>query len=242
MFVRYGTFDFFPWEAGLSVFAEHIRSKRGFKHLQNVRFDIRGEICESDQYDTNARLQQIVNAFSVDGQSCGLVHDDGTRTHHWMPNSYEEPRNLTDVQVFHQRLPETRDGEFVSGRNFELGVSSLYLDPTSEILEYHDTLDRVSNAGPQWRWRRDPRWGFYPYIESPATMQRMFQRGYAIGATRYPLPPAPLYPPPFEDNVARRVKFSGPSRYPNGLTGFRVDWQYTYNLPTFDDITGPTVA
>ncbi len=112
MFVRYGTFDFQPWEAALSVHAKFMRSPRGFKEFQNVYFNISGSVVGPDQYAINTRLNQIFTAFSVDGRSCGLMKDDNTPSVHWMNNTATDPLNLTDVQVVDMRLPETTNGEF----------------------------------------------------------------------------------------------------------------------------------
>lgn len=242
MFVRYGTFDFEPWEANLSVFAEFQRSRRGFKQLQNVRFDIRGDVCEdTGEYDVNTRLQEIVDAFSVDGQSCGLMHSDGTPTTHWMPNTATEPLNLSDVQVFSKRFPPTVDGEFASGRSFEIGVGSTYLNTTSNILEYKDALFRNGNAGPEFVWRKNPRWGYYPKLVSPTSLQQIVHTGHAVGAITWPPRAFPLYFPPYEDNTRRVVKQYSPDRHPAGYTSYRVEWTYYYTLPIFDDVSTPTV-
>lgn len=241
MYVQYGNFNFEPWEAGLKVYAEFVRSPRGFKHKQRVRYDISGELCvDTGQYDVNTRLQQIVNAFSVDGRDVGLRHDNGDATTHFLFNNI--PQNLSGNQVYYKRFPDTRDGEFVSGRKFEIGVGAELLDFNSEILAYQDSITRRSNAGPVWRWRRNQTLGFYPELIVPNTMQRMVQSGYAIGATTYPSPPIPFYSPPFELNHLRQVRQVGPDRMPQGFTGFKTTWTYIYALPTFDDITRPTVV
>lgn len=242
MFCRYGTFDFHPWEASIRVSSKLLRSDRGFKELQVLDFTFSGDVVGADQYDINARLQQIFTAFSTDGQSCGLMHDNGTPSVHWMPNATDEPTNLTDVQVVSMRLPETTNGEFASGRHFELFCTSVYAAHTTELLEHQDRLTRVGNAGPLWKWEKNPTWGHYPRMISPTTMQTIFHQGYAIGATTWPLPPTPFYAPPFEANHKRVVSHESPQRYPAGYHGFKTSWSYEYTLPFFDDIIGPTVA
>lgn len=241
MFVRYGSFDFHPWEAALEVSAEYARSSRGFKTFQFLTFRIYGEIVESGQYAVDTRLQQIMTAFSQDGQSCGLIHDDGSKTWHWMPSTAENSANLTDVQVISQKLPVTKNGEFVSGRVFEIVVSAMFLDATSGLLDYRDSLTRHGNAGPEWKWKREPLLGMWlPEMELPNTLQHITHSGSAIGSVTWPIPPAPFYPQPFENGTARIITHHSPKRFPQGHAGFRVDWLYRYTLPTFDDITAPT--
>lgn len=243
MFVRYGNFDFEPWEASIAVNASYQRSARGFKSLQNLVFHIRGEVVANGQYDIDTRLTQIAAAFSVDGQSCGLMKDDGTPSHHWMPNSADEITNLTDVTVYNMELPHTLNGEYVSGRHFNIDVASLYVANQTELLNWNDSLTRISNAGPQWKWEQDPLlpFGHYPVKVAASTMQLIIHEGEAWGASNWILPPTPFYDPPFEANHRRIVTHHAPERYPQGTFGYKTSWRYEYTLPTFDDVTAPVV-
>lgn len=240
MYVKYGNFSFEPWEAGLSVHAEFIRSSHNLKHMQMVRYNIVGELCEEGEYNINTRLAQIINAFSVDNQSCGLYHTNNNATVHFLDTNH--PNSLTGNIVYHKRLPETKDGEFVTGRQFEIGVGAYWMDIEEEILEHHDNLERISNAGPEWKWKRNKWWGFYPEMLAPNTMQIIHHTGYRVGATAYPLPITPFYSQPFEANHLRRVTFHAPKTFKKGYTGFKTSWSYTYTLPTFDDVTLPSLV
>lgn len=240
MFCRYGSFDFHPWECSLGVFAEWKRSDRGYKTFQNVVFTFKGDIVGEDQYDINARYSAMTNAFSSDGRSCGLVHDNGTPTRHWMPNHNERPDNLTDVQVIHQRLPDTVDGEFVSGRKFEFVVASMYLQPDSQILEFRETLTRQGTAGPVWRWERDRFWGVYPILVAPASSQILIQQGHTVGVTGYLSPQPPLYGAPFEIEEQREIKHIGPKRMRKGNYQYTTAWRYVYKLPLPDVLSFPS--
>lgn len=236
--VRYGDFQFQPWEAGIAVHAEHVRSKKNMKHYQAVRYNIVGEICEDGATDVNTRLSQIITAFSADGQNCGLYFADGSPTVSVLNSNI--PENITGNLVYYKRMPETRDGEFVSGREFEIGVGAYLLDPESEILEHSDSLQRISNAGPEYRWRFNRWWGHYPELVATSTKQVIIHSGYRIGATRWPAPTLPLYPPPFELNHLRQVEQDSPMQFRRGRTGFRTSWRYIYHLPTFDDVSQPS--
>jgi hypothetical protein len=240
MYVKYGSFSFEPWEAGLSVHAEFVRSSHMLKHIQMVRYNIVGELVEEGEYDVNTRLDQIINAFSIEDQSCGLYHTNDSTTVHFLDTNH--PNSLTGNIVYHKRLPETKDGEFVTGRQFEIGVGAYLLDAEEEILEHHDTLRRTSNAGAQWRWRKNRFWAHYPELVSPSTMQIIHHSGFRVGATAWPLPITPFYSPPFEANHLRDVTFHSPRVFKKGYTGFKTSWSYTYTLPTFDDITLPSLV
>ena len=241
MYVGYGAFQFAPEEAGLAVRAEFVRSPRGFKQYQRVRYDIDGELCiEGGQYDITTRLNQIIAAFSTDGGDIGLYHDNGTPSTHFMSTT---TNNLTGNQVLYSQFPTTSQGEYTSGRKFQIGIGALLYDPDNLLVAHHDSLHRTSNAGPHWRWRRGPRnWGFYPEMLYPQTMQTIVHSGYRIAMDTWPLPVSPFYDPPFEENTQRVVIHHSPIRYPNGYAEYRTEWKYIYKLPTFDDTSYPTTA
>lgn len=242
MYCKYGTFNFQPYECSLGVSANFKRSERGFKTFQEVVFRFVGEVIETDQYLINSRYSAIANAFSIDGQSCGLVHDNGTQTSNWMPNYATNPLNYTDVQVIDMKLPETRGGEFISGRGFEITVASLYRATESSILAFRETIERTGNAGAAYKWEKNKFWGNYPVLVDPATTQVMVQQGYAIGVSAYPFPQTPIYQSPFLNNRDSKVDFIGPDRYRKGHFGFKTTWRYVFTLPTFDDVTRPALS
>jgi hypothetical protein len=243
MYCKYGSFNFHPYECSLGVSANFKRSERGFKLFQEVVFRFVGEVIEADQYATNSRFMAIANAFSNDKQSCGLMHDNGTPTWHWMKNTAEDSYNYTDVQVVDMRLPETRGGEFISGRNFELTVASLYRHTDeSTLLEFHETIRRTGNAGPKYQWEYNKFWGYYPVLVSPTTLQTIVQEGYAVKMNAYPMPQLPVYSPPFEQNHERVINFIGPKRLRKGHYHYTTQWRYTYLLPVFDDTLVPHLS
>lgn len=240
MYIKYGDFEFNPWEAGLSVRAEFVHSPRGFKKFQRVQYDLDGELCiDGGQYDITERLNEIIEAFSEDDKDIGLYHDDDSPSTHFMSTT---TNNLTGNQVLSKQFPVTSHGEYTSGRKFQISVGALLYSPDSVLVEHQDSLRRISNAGPHWEWKADPRrplWGFYPEMIFPATMQTIYHSGFRTAMDAYPLPVAPLYSPPFELNTRRVVEHLSPKRYPKGYTEYTTRWHYVYSLPTFDDVSVP---
>jgi hypothetical protein len=243
MKVKYGSFEFEPWECDLSVANDYERSPRGLQMWRNMRMTFSIEVCESTQADIITRLGQIHNGFIAPGVGCGLLDDSNNPVvGHWIDNTSVNPNNITGIQIVSSRFPETKNGEFVSGRVAEITVAAMFLEPGSQIFEYKDSLKRIGNAGPDWEWRLDKDRGWFPEKTSPATLQRMIQEGWAIGVDNYLLPPAPLYAVPFEQNNMREVDFIGPDAFPEGFAKYVTKWRYTYLLPTFDDTSRPTIA
>lgn len=243
MRVTFGSFAFEPWECDISVAEESQQSPRGLNMFRNVRMTFSGEICESSQADIISRLAAIKSGFSNPGYGCGLLNDsDDPVVGHWIENTNINPNNITGINIVATRFPETKDGEFVSGRKFEITVASMFLEPASQIFDYKDTLKRIGNAGPMWRWVYDDVRGFYPVMKAPVTPQTIIHEGYAIGVDTYLFPPQPLYGAPFELNDQREVDFIGPDAFPQGFAKYVTKWKYTYVLPTYDDISRPTIA
>lgn len=243
MKVKFGSFEFEPWEADLSVFEEVQQTPRGMNFTRNVRHVISGEVCGATQSAIISRLNAIKNGFASAGNGCGLVDDSNNPiVGHWIDNTSVNPNNISGIQVVASRFPETKLGEFVSGRMFEITVSALFLEPASQIYSYKDSLTRKGNAGPCWVWRRYKEWGWIPIKVSPNTMQEIIHEGIAEGVDNYLLPPAPLYSVPFEQNDERIVSHVGPDAFPEGFAKFVTKWRYRYLLPTYDDVSQPTIA
>lgn len=238
MYVQYGGFAFEPWEAGLAVRMVPDRSPRGFRKTLDVRFDISGEICLSGQTEINARLTAIQQAFSRDFQDIGLYTDGGQPTVHFLRNTARE--NLTGNLVLYQQYPQTIDGEFISGRKFAIGVGAEVLDVDSNLIDYHDSIRLMGNAGPRYDWRWNRVWGYYAELTAITSIQTVIHEGYAVGMRTHVLPPPPFYQPPFERNTERVVQWGGLKRYARSAAEAVTRWRYVYDLPVANDGLRPT--
>jgi hypothetical protein len=238
MYVKYGSFQFAPHEAGIGVTVSPKRTPRSFKTTLNVRFDITGELCIVGANAITDRLLEIRNAFAFDGRDIGLYHDDGTPTVHYLESAH--PFNLTGNQVLYQTYPQTIDGEYITGRKFSIGIGAEIADAEQNLIEYHDTIGLLGNAGPQFEWDYNPIWGYRPQMVSPVSMQNITHTGRAVGMVNYITPPPPFYLPPFENNLVRHVYWGSPRRLPQGYTEYETRWRYIYRLPLADDFLRPT--
>jgi len=237
VYIKYGSFSLLGYEASLSVRVEAVRSSLGFNTTRMVRFDIDGELVNTDQYAVTTRLSAIQSAFNIDYQDIGLYHDNNSPTVHVLANGGD---NLTGNKVLYAEYPQTKDGEYVTGRKFKIGIGAEIYASETNILEYKDTITYKGNGGPVWKWIDNPWWGYYPVMVAPRSLQTITHEGYVVGMLGYELPPTPFFSPPFEDNVKRVVQFIGPDRYPRANIGYRTNWVYTYTLYNFDDFIRPT--
>jgi len=240
MYVKYGAFAFEGYEAGMSLHIESVRSDRGFQKTRKVRFDIEGEVCENGQYDVTTRLQEIHAAFDLNYQDIGLYHDNDAPTVHVLRSNHVN--NLTGNQVRTIDFPTTVGGEYVTGRKFRFVVDAEVAAAESNVVEYFDSIEFNGNAGERWQWESNPQWGYYPIKTAPTSLQRIVHRGRAVGMYGRIFPPLPYYSPPFEDNIARTVKFTTGKRHPQGYTELVTEWSYIYTLPVANDLLRPTLA
>lgn len=238
MYIKYGSFQFEPWEASLtSVVTEARYSVRKFKETLIVQYLVNGTVVESDQYDITTRLNQIAAALATDGQDFGLYHDDNTPTIHYLQSS--AANNLTGNQVARTSFPTDNGAEYVTGRDFSFVIQAEIADFETSLIEYRDSYNSVGDCGPVYDWSVTEA-GVIVRKTAPASVQTVTHSGYAITTVPYFQPPPPYYSAPFHLSHRRQIAYTGPSRYPQGFTGYKTEWSYTYVLPV-DIYNVPTV-
>jgi hypothetical protein len=238
MYVSWGDFDFATHEAGIGLKIDVAYSDRGFPMHSDVKFTIDGELCEAGVDATNDRLQEIQDAFHLNYRDIAYRKSDGTPSVHSLANN--DPNNMTGNHILYKSFPQTINGEFVSGRKFEIGVGArLKLDGFTSVLKYQDSLKFMGNAGPQWAWFRDRWFGYYAERISPNSMQMIKHSGRKVTSNTWHFPPSPFFQPPFEDNNHRVITLGSPRIYPNGMTEFTTEWEYSYRLPFSADFLRP---
>lgn len=241
MYLKYGSFQFHPWEASFAgVSIEPQFTENNVRKYDTITFHVTGDVCGtnySTQADINSRLQQIISAVAMDYQDIGLYLDDGTPTVHYLQSDH--PLNMTGNQTFYSRWPEVKGGEFVSGRKFAFGVRAQVLDYIDNLIDYRDNIKLVGNAGPIYEWRRRRKWGHYPVRLANDSLQTVHHFGYAIGMLDRILPPTPLYPEPFLRNHRAEVTWTGRRRMGFAHIEPVTQWNYIYDLPVADDFIRP---
>lgn len=246
MYVKVGNFQFAPHEAtfsGVEIKSDH--TPRGLRSTVTITMHVEGEICvpssvppgQEQQHITN-RLAQIISATSQDFVDVGLYHDDGTPTVHYLPNN--DPYNLSGNQFIYWRWPETKEGEYITGRRFAFGVRAVVQHSYSEILEYQDNLRFIGSGGPEYEWRKSPVYGYYPVLVSPSSMQTVMHYGRAVGVSVRPSAPSPFFLPPFERSRSRVIEKQGFKRLGQSYMFPETKWSYVYDLPVPNTLIAPT--
>jgi len=238
MYIKYGTFQFEPWEASLAnVSIQAHYTPRKFKKSQLVEMTVIGTVVASGQYSVGTRLSQIQTALLEDGLDFGLYHDDNTPTVHYIQSSH--PNNLTGNQVSRKIFPADTGAEYITGREFSFTISAEIADFETSLIEYRDSYAATGDCGPIYEWEAT-REGLLVRQTAPASMQSVIHSGYAVTSSAFFTPPAPYYAPPFHLSHLKEIKYTGPQRYPQSALGYVTEWKYHYILPT-DTFNLPTI-
>lgn len=233
MYIQYGGYQHKPGEANLINFSVRpTLSPRGFKVTNIATAHVSGDICltgSQDEKDTTTLVSDLIDALSVDGQDFGLYHDDGTPSPHIMLSDASD--SLTGNQIVYYDFPASHNGEFATGRSFQYTVRNEFVSAERLILDYQESIEHVGLGGPIIEWRDNRYYG--PTIEqlAPSSAQYIRQTGHSIGLDNYITPPPPIINFPFEIVHQRRIRRTGPRRYPQGFMGYRTDWSYTFRYP-----------
>lgn len=217
------------WAHLINFSAESRYSPRGFREFVDITAHVQGDIClvaGEDEYDVTTYINDLSAAFDTDGLDFGLYHSNGTPTAHFLLSS--DPTSLTGNQVVYKSFPASDGGEYASGREFAYAIRNTFNAAETSLIEYQETVEQSGTGAAPLRF--DFHNGFAPTLRKTAPAGVVITRhsGHAISLATWLDPPAPLYSWPIEDESARVVRRTGPRRWPQGFTGYRIDWSYTY--------------
>ena len=233
MYIQYGSYAHAPGEANLINFiARPLRSARGVQEKVVVEAHVSGQVKANpgdDEYDVANKVQAIENAVSRDGRDWGLYHSDGSPTPHILYTN--DSFSLTGNQIVHRMFPSSHNGEFSTGRDFSYVVRNTFRATDSNILDYQESIGYIGTTGPKVVWKENKYLPAYYEVDSFRSLQTIKQTGYAITNGTYLIPPPPILPPPFELQHLRGIRRTSPRRWSQGVEGFRIEWNYTFNVP-----------
>lgn len=241
MQIGYGVYRHPTYEASLVSFVSRPNlTPRGFKKSTIVTAHVQGDIvlaAGEDQYDLTSKIQDLSDAYALDGYDWGLYHDDNSPTPHFLEND----TSLSGTRIIYKSFPSANGGEYASGREFAYAVQAEYLTPESIILDYRETITHKGTTGPRRVWKQRPRQAPYYEYTHPSSTQLIIQEGYAVTLLTYLDPPDPLAGAPYEDLTQRMIQRIGPTRHPNGFEGYTVKWRYVFEsntiIPAFPSTT-----
>lgn len=224
MYFQYGTYRHDDNEVNLTRMNIRYRlSPRGLRLSRIITLYLQGEICEDTQAEITAKVQELINAYSVDYVNCALHQDDGTATPHGLDNG----TSLTGVHVIQRSWPKGGPSEYATARTFSVTLEAEYPDTDSQLVEWEESLSYVGNTGPRFIVQ-DTYFGPFAQLTALKTTQRIVQFGRAVGFTAYVLPPGPLFP--LIEHQDRRMVTLGSGKMQGQVACyFPTSWAYHFS-------------
>lgn len=239
MYFQYGAYRHQPDEVNFANFRIFpVRSNNGIRIATRYEMQLAGELIVDPtltdkvacQADLTNKIHNLVNAYKDDYRDAGFYQDNGLPTPHILPNNHVD--NLTGNIVIQRNWPVGDNHEYASCRTFSLGISAMFKNAYSQVLEYDDSIEQRGDGGSVIRWY-NKRFGAPGYqILNNQSFVVYHHRGRMVTLDSFPMPPIPLYTRPFYLGDATTIIRSGPTRYAQGYRMYSVTWHYMYVLPT----------
>lgn len=227
MYFKYGSFKHDDNDVNVT----HVDAKRMYSPRNRLAFTRKtlhclGHICETGQAAIKAKIEAIQAAYYDDWKDAGLYHDDGTKSAHFLDNS----SSINGVRVLNLSFPKGDPAEYATGRSYSITLQADYLNVEDQIYNFSESLQFLGGCGPSWQLV--PTYSGPPtlVVNSFNTVQRIIQRGTAVGLEAPPLIPGPLLPANYEHNDQRMIIRGSAQkigRHANLM--FPVQYQYVFS-------------
>jgi hypothetical protein len=221
-----------------SFLVRPLYSSRHRRTLVRYEAHLTGEIIIDDtdtttelaQAKLTTRINELVNAYGVNGGDYILLDNQGNQTRH----SLISGDSLSGVRVEHRSWPKGDPAEWATHRTFYIVLVAEYVEAESQIVSWQERVQVVGNGGPDWEMRR-VRFGLpRPQLLSNFTPVSVVQQGEAVGLQGYPIPPGPIFPA-WEHEQLRQITPGSAESYPNGFINFPLRWAYIHTTPTYTE-------
>lgn len=231
----YGGYRHPDWEMNLMQMSVRTRlSPRGKMLSRVMTMHLRGEIqSDSGTGTITTRLNDILTAYYVQNQDAKFFVN-GSLTPHQFPNALSISGNKV-MEISH---PFGDAAEYANRRTVDIVIQSEFEDPESQLVQWDESVQWVSNTGPRDEWFQ----GFFRARKQRIcrrTIQTIIQNGSSIGWAGYVLPPGPLLPL-IEHQEQRVVKLGHPRSIGQALRLYPCSWSYTHQTDLYTE-TAPNI-
>lgn len=222
MYLSFGTHRRPSREAALTGLQRSIiRSDRGHRAVETVTMQVEGLIHADTPSQLAAEIADFETTLASDPEGdVGLYFDTGSPA-----QVLSAGDALGGIAVLGWSWLDDPPGQFVTYRKYSVSFQASYLNTNEELLLFRESL-RVGGGGPRVVFLEAITGLPQKQITAQKTTYRATQSGEAIGSTRYPSVPSPLFPaamieePDVEEEGADNVRGS--------FTNFRIRWTYRY--------------
>lgn len=196
--------------------------------MYTIRHDVEG-CLEADGQAACAAIETAMRtALGRPYQDAVLRLDSGADS----PVKLQNSASISGVRVVAGPVFDNRYGgaEYATARGFQVSFEATFIPPSAvnSLVSWKETVIITGTGGPEYSWRRPVNARPIRQIVRPFSTVRATQTGIAVGLTRYPVPPAPLWPL-YEMVHLRRVRqLETPERVGQGFIRFPCAWGYEF--------------
>lgn len=226
MYLKYGNYTHSDGEAQISFLIIPKFNEGGQVYEQTHRWMIQGLLFGSSATDLDTKWNNLQTAYSVPGLTIGLYHANGSESCRLM---------RSQDCVGGVRITEGPSSQFEPGMHttflpYQITVEGDYPDPDISLVSFTESLE-MEGGGPAFVHLE-------PLLGKPVKQQtktdtafRAIQEGKAVGYSRYPTVPPPIFG---AANLIRAPKIKPESPQRSGPIGdpyytqFPITWQYIF--------------
>ena len=228
MILKYGTYSHDDNEVTISIAKQPRFSPRGYRIGTRERWQIQGILQAADTAALKIAQVALEDAYKTNSLDLVLTTDGTTETAHTL----KVADTLGGIRVVGGvQYPDGDGAELSTFRTYTIVVEGTRKDNERELLAFQETVDIQGSGGPRRVLIEVLNGPPQAQITNLATIQRIVQRGSALGYSTYPAPAAPSIPAwlsATEQVISRR----GPLSIRGQFSEFGVQWQYVMLAPS----------
>lgn len=179
-------------------------------------------LIASTQSAIKTAIDDLEDAYSVDGLDWALYHDDGTRS----PHSLSSSSSIGGVRVMRLDWNKSDGAEYATQRTATIVLEAEYAGG-SNLLMFAETLRFSGNGGRRERWIETANGPPQKQTISQRTIARATQSGQAIGLLVEPSPPPPIWPN-LEMYDLRDITRTSPQFDGRVFRNWAIAWSYQF--------------
>ena len=229
MYLKYGAYTHAANDAAVVISRDALLGAAGVPYGYRERWDVSGFLQAETQAELTQAIAALQAAYAVPAQDAALLLSDGvTETAHRLDSSSA----IGGVRVVAPpAFPQGAGAEYSTFRGYRLALEAdIATGDAVELLSFEEVL-QFSGGGPRHVHLETLAGPPRKQLANQHTIFRATQSGRAVGLSRYPIAPAPLWPAD-ERRDQRQWSLRAPRRSgPRGaasFTEFEIVWTYAF--------------